>query len=139
MFRDLSYPLGVGSYDTYAIPRRGYITQIDRERTGLRLFADIETVMKFMRDYRIERQPMTSVDALALKRAAPECRYMVVDPSGQVVLTGVSPAQENLTFQVGLEGRLPAGRYMVMAEIIVSGNAMNPEIQRIPVVIGNAP
>jgi hypothetical protein len=129
----------VGSYDTYAIPRRGYITKIERKRTGLRLSADIETVMRFMRDYRIERHPMTSVDALALKRAAPECRYMVVEPGGQVVLTGVSNLQEDLTFQIELEGRLPAGRYTVMAEIIVNGNAMNPEIQRIPVVIGNAP
>src|SRR6516164_8212728 len=30
-FRDLSYPLGVGSYDTYAIPRRGYVTKVERE------------------------------------------------------------------------------------------------------------
>ena len=26
-FRDLTYPLGVGSYDAYAIPRRGFITE----------------------------------------------------------------------------------------------------------------
>src|SRR5262249_7451371 len=25
-FRDLTYPLGVGSFDAYAIPRRGYVT-----------------------------------------------------------------------------------------------------------------
>jgi hypothetical protein len=27
-FRDLSYPLGVGSYDAYAIPRRGFVTDV---------------------------------------------------------------------------------------------------------------
>ena len=54
-FRDLSYPLGVGSYDTYAIPRRGYVTKVEREKGGLRLSADIEIVMKFMRDYQIVR------------------------------------------------------------------------------------
>ena len=57
-FRDLSYPLGVGSYDTYAIPRRGYVTKVEREKGGLRLSADIEIVMKFMRDYQIVRQPI---------------------------------------------------------------------------------
>src|SRR5262249_26678577 len=30
-FRDLSYPLGVGSFDAYAVPRRGYITGIEQQ------------------------------------------------------------------------------------------------------------
>ena len=33
-FRDLSYPLGVGSYDAYAVPRRGFITKVERTATG---------------------------------------------------------------------------------------------------------
>ena len=28
-FRDLSYPLGVGSFDAYAIPRRGFVTAVE--------------------------------------------------------------------------------------------------------------
>ena len=31
-FRDLTYPLGVGSYDAYAMPRRGYITNVEQEK-----------------------------------------------------------------------------------------------------------
>ena len=135
-FRDLSYPLGVGSYDVYAIPRRGYVARAERTSGGLHLYGDIETVMKFMRDYRIVRQPVQSVDAVVLKRAAPECRYVVVNAEGRVVLTGVARPREDLTFQIEFDGKLPAGRYTVMAEIIVNGNAMNPAIERIPVVIG---
>src|SRR5207302_4941089 len=63
VFRDLSYPLGVGSYDGYAVPRRGFVTKTERNAQGLRLSANIETVMKFMRDYQIERKPMTAVPA----------------------------------------------------------------------------
>jgi hypothetical protein len=137
-FRDLSYPLGVGSYDVYANPRRGYIAKVEHSNGALRLSGDIEMVMKFMRDYRVVRQPMQSVDAVVLKRAAPECRYVVVNAEGRVVLSGVAPAREDLTFQVELDSKLPTGRYTVMAEIIVNGNAMNPEIKRIPVVIGGA-
>src|SRR5262249_9377600 len=127
---------GVGSYDAYAIPRRGYVANVERQDRGLRLSADIETVMKFMRDYRIVRQPLRLVDATVRKRAAPECRYVVVDADGRVALVGVSLPQEDLSFAVELESRLPAGQYTVMAEILVNGNAMNPEIERIPVVIG---
>jgi hypothetical protein len=135
-FRDLSYPLGVGSYDVYAIPRRGYVAEVEHESGGLRLSADIELVTKFMRDYRIVRQPMRSVDALILKRAAPECRYVVLNAEGEVVRAGVAHPREDLMFRIELDGRLPPGSYAVMAEIIVNGDAMNPQIQRIPVVVG---
>jgi hypothetical protein len=135
-FRDLSYPLGVGSYDVYAVPRRGFIVKVERESGGLRFMADVETVMKFMRDYRIVRQTMQSVDPAVLKRAAPQCRYVVVNSEGQVALTGVVYPQDDQTFQVELDDKLPVGKYTVMAEILVNGNAMNPLIERFPVVIG---
>jgi hypothetical protein len=136
VFRDLSYPLGVGSYDGYAVPRRGHIVKIERISGGLRLAADIETVVKFMRDYRIERQPMQSVDAALLRRSALECRYVVLDGGGAVVLTGVARPAEDLTFQIELDDKLPVGTYAVMSEIVVNGNTMNAEIAHIPVVVG---
>jgi len=91
--------------------------------------------MKFMRDYQIVRQPMRLVDATVRNRAAPECRYTVVDGDGRIALAGVSLPSEDLRFAIELDGRLPAGQYTVMAEILVNGNAMNPQIARIPVVI----
>ena len=134
-FRDLSYPLGVGSYDGYAIPRRGLITRVERKRDGLRLSAEIETVMKFMRDYRLQRRPLPSLDAVTLRRAAPELRYMVLNAESQAVLTGAVHPQDDLTFHVELDDRLLPGRYTVLAEILVNGNAMGAAIERIPVVI----
>lgn len=137
-FRDLSYPLGVGSYDAYAVPRRGYVTKVEHNKGGLSLSADIETLVKVMRDYRILRQPMQSLDAILLKRAAPECRYVVLNADGRVVLTGAARPREDLTFQVEFDGTLSPGQYNVMVEIIVNGNAMNAQIERIPVVIGGS-
>jgi hypothetical protein len=138
-FRDLSYPLGVGSYDAYAVPRRGYLTNVEHENGGLRVSADIEILVKVMRDYRILRRPMQSVDAVILKRAAPECRYMVLNADGRVVLTGAARPREDLTFQIDFDGKLPPGQYNVMVEIIVNGDAMNAQIEQIPVVIGGGP
>jgi hypothetical protein len=134
-FRDLSYPLGVGSYDAYAVPRRGYVTRIEREKDGLKLFADIETISKFQRSYRIVRAPLQSMPADVFKRAAPECRYIVFDAENQIVLAGVARPADDATFRVPLEGKLPAGRYTMSALIAVNENTMNADIQRIPVVI----
>jgi hypothetical protein len=135
VFRDLSYPLGVGSYDAYAIPRRAFITKVERQNDRLKLFGDIETIMKFQRSYDVAREPMQSVSSDVLKRAAPECRYMVVGAEGQVVLAGLARLADDATFQVDLKGRLPAGRYTIFTELTVNGNTMNADIQRIPVSI----
>ena len=133
----MSYPLGVGSYDVYAVPRRGYVAKAEREKNGgLRISAEIEIVMKFMRDHRIERHALAAVDPILVKRAAPECRYAVLDAQGRIVLAGVARPQQDLTFSIPLDGKLPAGNYTVMAEILVNNNAMNAQIERIPVVMG---
>ncbi|MEX2127038.1 MAG: hypothetical protein WD871_02190 [Xanthobacteraceae bacterium] len=138
-FRDLTYPLGVGSYDAYATPRRGYITKVEREKNRIRLFGDIETIVKFARNYRIEREPMQSVSRDALKRAAPECRYVVMDDNSRIVLAGTAALTENSTFEVDLDGSLTAGRYTMLALIAVNGNVMNADIRRIPVSISTNP
>jgi hypothetical protein len=131
-FRDLSYPLGVGSYDAYAIPRRGFITKVERDGDRVRLFGDIELVQKHLRSYDIVRKPLQSIAADALKRSAPECRYLVTDGESRVVLAGQVLPTGDANFSVDLTGKLPAGRFTLVVQIIVNGNAMNAEIQRIP-------
>jgi hypothetical protein len=131
-FRDLSYPLGVGSYDAYAVPRRGFITKVERDGDRVRLFGDIELVQKHLRSYDIVRKPLQSIAADALKRSAPECRYLVTDGESRVVLAGQVLPTGDANFSVDLTGKLPAGRFTLVTQIIVNGNAMNGEIQRIP-------
>jgi hypothetical protein len=138
-FRDLTYPLGVGSYDAYAIPRRGYITKFEQEKNRIRLFGDIETVVKFARSYSIERRPIPSVSRDVLKRSAPQCRYMVIDGQGRVVQAGAIALAEDLSFQVNLSGKLPNGSYTMLALIAVNENVMNAEIRRIAVRISSNP
>ena len=76
-FRDLSYPLGVGSYDAYAVPRRGFITKVERDGDRVRLSGDIELIQRHMRSYDIVRRPLPSIAADVLKRVGagmPLCR-----------------------------------------------------------------
>ena len=137
VFRDLSYPLGVGSYDAYAIPRRGFITAVQRDQDGLRLSAEIETIMKFQRSYEIQREALQNVTPDVLKRSTPECRYTIIDDAGRVVLASVARPAPDASFRIDLFGKLAAGRYTVLAELVVAGHAMNAEIRRIPLVVAS--
>jgi hypothetical protein len=138
-FRDLSYPLGVGSYDAYAVPRRGFITKMERDNERIRVSGDIELIQKHMRSYDIVRRPLASIAADVLKRAAPECRYLVTDGDGRVVLAGQVALAVGAGFLIDLTGKVPAGRFTLAAQIIVNGNAMNAEIQRIPIDVAAKP
>ena len=129
-FRDLTYPLGVGSYDAYAIPRRGFITNVDWTGARLTLQGDIEIIEKFQRSYRLVRTPLKSVPAAILKRSAPECRYVVTDADGRVALAGTVQLGADAVYRVDLKDRLLPGRYTLSALIAVNGNVMNAELHR---------
>jgi hypothetical protein len=138
-FRDLTYPLGVGSYDAYAIPRRGFVTNVDWRNERLTISGDMEVVEKFQRSYRVVRTALNAVPGPVLRRAAPECRYALTDAEGRVALAGTLPLGADSTFQVDLKERLPVGRYTLSALIAVNSNAMNAEIYRMPLVVSSRP
>ena len=134
-FRDLSYPLGVGSYDAYAIPRRAFITEIVEKDGRFKISADVEVVRKFQRSYAIDRQPLPTMPPVERVRAAPEFRYTVLDEQGRVVTAGAVRPGDDAAFDVNLEARLSPGRYTMFAMIVVNENAMNAEIRRIPIFV----
>jgi hypothetical protein len=138
-FRDLTYPLGVGSYDAYAIPRRGYVTRAEQTGDRVTISGEIEVIEKFQRSYRLVRTPLSSVRADVLKRAAPECRYSITDDNGRVVLASVLPLGEATACAIELSGRLVSGRYTMFALIAVNGNVMNADVRRIPILIEAKP
>jgi hypothetical protein len=136
-FRDLSYPLGVGSYDSYAIPRRGFITAVESTGDKVWLSGDIEMIDKFQRRYRLRRVPLSSIPPDVLKRTPPECRFVVVDYQKRVMLTGAVPLGERSSFQFDFKSRLPVGRYTMFAVITLNGNVMNADIRQIPIVVSS--
>ena len=136
-FRDLSYPLGVGSYDAYAIPRRAFVADVVETNGRFRISADIEVVRKFQRSYAIDRQPLRTIPPVERVRAAPECRYTVLDEQGRIVTAGIVRPGDDATFEVNLAARLSPGRYTMFAMIVVNENAMNAEIRRIPIFVSD--
>jgi hypothetical protein len=72
-------------------------------------------------------------------RAAPECRYRVIDGAGRVVLAGTVTAGDDATFRLPLDAGLAPGSYTVLAEIVVNGNAVSADIRRIPLVVAAKP
>ncbi|PYM05698.1 MAG: hypothetical protein DMD82_10425 [Candidatus Rokuibacteriota bacterium] len=114
VFRDPSYPLGVGSFDRYAIPRRAYASKIVDRGDRLEILADVEKVMRFQRSYEVAREPLRAASAADEAHDVPVCRYVIVGPGRGVIAEGVAQRSDGGAFIVDLKGRLGPGRYTVM-------------------------
>ena len=135
VFRDLSYPQGVGSLDRFAIPLRAYATTVEDRGSRLEIGAEVETVSRFQRSYEIERAPLGPGQAIA-DGDPPQCRYVIVAPNGNVLAGNANPGGDG-RYTVPLEQLRVPGIYKIMLALYVGGNSMNPEVKlvehRVPV------
>src|SRR5262249_4059660 len=80
VFRDFANPLGVGSFDRFAIPHRAYVTRIAARADRLEVGAEVERVEKFLRDHRLVRQALAP---RAARADLPPRRSLLLRADGQ--------------------------------------------------------
>jgi hypothetical protein len=131
VFRDPSYPLGIGSYDHYALPHRAYITQVVPRAHGLEVRAEVERVERFLRTYEIIREPLRAPARAGKQAEIPLCRYAVLSPDGAVAQTGTAPYAGAGVFHVEMRRDLMPGLYTVLLALYLNENAVAPEIQTV--------
>ncbi|MGQ0664589.1 MAG: hypothetical protein ACT4P2_13635 [Pseudomonadota bacterium] len=127
-FRDFSYPIGLGSYDRYAIPLRATVSRAVAHPGRLEIHAEVEEVQKFLRDYRILREPLKDRAAGGDARDLPLLRYVVVGAEGAVAAAGASSDVTAGIYTVDLKGRLKPGLYTVLVALYLRDNHVNPEV-----------
>lgn len=135
VFRDLSYPLGVGSYDAYAIPRRAYVSRIEVAGDRVEIRAEVERLERFGRSYDLVREPFKPGAAVGVRPDVLVCRYVLVGPGGEVVRAGTAGPGQDGVFRLALGEALPPGRYTLQAALALNGNAVNPDIRQIEYVV----
>ncbi|MGH7315812.1 MAG: hypothetical protein ACREI6_05075, partial [Candidatus Rokuibacteriota bacterium] len=127
VFRDMNNPLGVGSYDRFAIPRRAYVARITARADRLEIMPEIERLEKFLRQHRLVREPLGSRGAED-KADLPACRYVVLGADGAVAAAGVSRDVQAHRLVVEWKGRLKPGVYTVLVALALGENWVDPEV-----------
>ena len=128
VFRDLTYPLGVGTYDRWATPRRAYVREVEPRGDRLLVAADIEVVERAMRDVRLVRERLEERPTGIDPDNVPRCRYLVVGADGEVARAGIAPLAAGARFAVDLGG-LSSGAYTVAVALSLGGNDLDPEVK----------
>lgn len=132
VFRDMTYPLGVGSYDAYATPRRAFIAGVEADGAGLTVTAEVEIVETYGREYKIVRKPLTEVHRAVLKSGKLDCVYLAIDGGGRVRQAGIGVVTGDGTVAIDLAGKLAPGDYRVLVTLYLNGNTVNPDIRTVP-------
>lgn len=130
-FRDFSYPLGLGSFNQFPIPRRAYVSQIEVRDGRLEVRADVEKVFAFQRTYNIIREPLERQASEEKTVELPVCRYLVISSTGQISRAGTAEFHNPGVFTADLRGKLNPGSYSVIVALYLGGNYMNPEVKTI--------
>ncbi len=130
-FRDPSYPLGLGSFNQYPIPRRAYASKIEVRGDRLEIQAEVEKIFTFQRSYKIEREPLRTPSPGEIAPELPVCSYLVVSTTGDVVNAGTARFGDPGVFIVEFKGKLKPGLYSIITALYLGGNYVNPEVKMI--------
>jgi hypothetical protein len=136
VFRDLSYPLGVGSYDKYAFPPRALITKLEARRHRLELSAEMEKIEKAQRSYHLVREPLGNQAMVGVYRVKPAAKYVVLSPKGEVLKAGTAPYAGDGIFAIELQGKVPPGRYTILTTMYVNDNYTEPDVKMVSYEVG---
>src|SRR5262245_12950937 len=137
VFRDLSYPLPVGTYDAYALPLKAFVAAVEQRGDRLAIRAEVETLSKFERSYKIERAPFRPGPAGERTRDGLVAHYVVLNAAEEVVGAGISEDLEGDRVVVDLRGSLPPGAYRILLALALNGNLVSPEVKTVPYRVGD--
>jgi len=130
-FRDVTYPLGLGLFDRYPIPRRAYITGLKLQGNRLEVRGDVEKIQRFQRTYTVAREPLRGPASEIDPEDLPVCAYVLVNQEGVIVDLGNAPYVDAGTFTLELNRPLKPGLYTIIMGLFVGGNRINPDLKSI--------
>ncbi len=132
VFRDLSYPRGLGTFNSHALPLRAFVTGVEARTGELVLKAEVERLDRFGREYQIVREPFVKRVLEQDRRSLPVGHYVVVGPDGAVAAAGTVEASDPGEYHVDLRAVDRPGQYVALVALTVDDNRTNLPVKVVP-------
>jgi hypothetical protein len=136
--REMTYPLGFGTFDRFVNPPRAVIAAVTQEAGEIRVRADAEMLLKAGRTYRLEKEPLRHHTTRGVQGLLVVSRYLLIGPDGKVVKVDKMEWKEDGQFVIKLPDSLTPGQYTVILGIFLDGNALEPSAKVLRVRVGAA-
>jgi hypothetical protein len=134
--REMTYPLGFGTFDRFVNPPQAVIEEVTQEPGGIVVRARAEMVLKMGREYRRVTEPLLRTTMRGTFGLLVASRYVLIGPDGTVRDLDKMQWREDGRFTIALPERLPAGEYTVNLAIFLDGNSMLPSARSLRLRIG---
>ena len=118
VFRDASYPNGLGSFNAYAVPLKAHVTRVERRAYGAEVHIETERLVREGREGRIVRGSPE-------KKQAAACRYLLLGRDGAVAAAGEVRAGVDGTCRL----RLKTSGHRLMVAAVLENSAANAPIR----------
>ena len=132
VFRDLSYPRGLGTFNSHALPLRAFVTGVEARTDELVLKAEVERLDRFGREYQIVREPFVKRVLEQDRRSLPVGHYVVVGPDGAVAAAGTVEASDPGDYRVDLRAVDRPGQYVALVALAVDDNRTDLPVKVVP-------
>jgi hypothetical protein len=136
--REVSYPLGFGTFDRFANPPRAVIDSVTREGGTITVRAEAEMIQKMGRNYRLAKEPLLRTTMRGTFGLLVVSRYLLIGPDGKVRNLDKMNWEDDGRFTIGLPEQLPPGEYTVNLSIFLDGNSVVPSAKSLHFRLGGA-
>ncbi len=124
--RDMTYPLGFGTFDTFVHPLRAEVREVTREAGRITVRVEVQKTVKVQRHYETSLVPLNRNTSRGVYGALVVSRYLLIGPHGRVVIADKMQWQGDDRFLVELPEDLLPGRYAVLVAVYLDGNTLQP-------------
>jgi hypothetical protein len=125
--REMTYPLGFGTYDRFVYPPRAVIEAASYDEPRIVVGASAEMTLKGGRGYRNVKEPLLHSTVRGTYPLLVVSRYLLIDKTADRVLKVDKMAwQPDGRFTIDLPQDLPPGEYTVILAVFLDGNAVEP-------------
>jgi hypothetical protein len=126
VFRDLSYPRGLGAFNLYAAPLRAYAAEAEVRGGQLMVRAEVEKIERFGREQRVVRERFTRRVSEQDKRSLPVLHWVLVAPGGGVAGAGAAdPEPGGDAFRVALPLAGGVGAHTLLIALSLDENLVD--------------
>jgi hypothetical protein len=134
--REVTYPLGFGTFDRFVHPPRAVIESLAHENGTIAIRANAEMVLRTGRDYKLMKEPLLRTTMRGTFGLLVVSRYLLIDPDGKVRNLDKMHWEDDGRFTIKLPERLPPGEYTVNLAVFLDGNSMAPSAKSLRLRVG---
>jgi hypothetical protein len=136
--RDLTYPLGFGTFDRFVHPPRATIETVEQDANTITISASAEMLLKAGRQYRMVKEPLLRTTMRGVHSLFVVSRYLLIAADGRLLAVDKMHWGEDGRFHITLPEALGPGEYTLVFAIFLDGNAVAPSAKVMRVSVAAA-